>query len=185
MINEALDYHMNMNHVVFNRERKHIEVAGQEEHDKTQSDIIIEGQIRDRISTILSSIQRIIQSFEYKKSSQPLRLGVESEVAAGVSGVTGYPSGKSPEFSIQRRISDSLADIVNQYNQLVEFINLTNRQKSFSQKDISGIDGLVRQLSDPLKTILGAAGSEVRSRGDVEDLHQYTLVYNVIKDLLD
>jgi len=71
-INEVLDYHQNMNHIVFNRTARHVAVSEQPsgEVDPSQSDIIIEGTIRDRIDTILTSIQKLNQTIAYSTDVQ-------------------------------------------------------------------------------------------------------------------
>lgn len=65
MINEALDYHMNMNHATFDRERRQVQVMGQQTLEKNISDVIIEATIRERISRIMTAIQKLMQSTEY------------------------------------------------------------------------------------------------------------------------
>jgi len=71
-INEVLDYHQNMNHIVFNRTARHVAVSEQPsgEVDPSQSDIIIEGTIRDRIDNILTSIQKLNQTIAYSTDVQ-------------------------------------------------------------------------------------------------------------------
>lgn len=205
MINEALDYHMNMNHVVFNRQRKSVQVSGQDVRDETQSDVIIEGTIRSKINDIMSNIQRLIQTIDYGSGniySQPSRNPPDDdrkvreedipireskddeEVAAGLRNVRGTPSGKNPEFNVQRKINDALTSILSSYNSLCDYIDVTNRQKRMSQKDVSNIDGLVKQLIDPLKTVLAMASGGIVDRSDIESMQNYTRIYNVIKDII-
>jgi hypothetical protein len=254
MINEALDYHMNMNHVVFNRERKSVEVMGQQVLDPTKSDIIIEGQIRDRISKIMTAIQKLIQSVSYDEKPSVVtqagqgkpkkRGGVRSrvEVLQGedvedFDTKDGESKASEPSFgtmstgpprtardeasSYARRYPDSgkfidddtvvpddiapgittvvapssykrqtttynaVSEILTSYNSLSDYIELQNRQKSFTQRDVSNIDSMVKQLIDPLKSALGAASRIFTTDEKVaEEWIDYTRIYNVIRAII-
>jgi hypothetical protein len=175
MINEALDYHMNMNHVVFNRERKHVEVAGQQVLDPNKTDIIIEGTVRERINKIMTAIQRLAQSsLATQTVIEEQKDPVEGEeVAFGLDKKTieGNTTLRSAKY-----ISDSIATILSEYNSLCDYIDLQHRQTPFSQSSISGLDGLVKQLINPLKSVL------VPSM--FSDKQEYTRIYNVIRAII-
>lgn len=280
MINEALDYHMNMNHVVFNRERKHVETMGQQVLDPTKSDIIIEGQIRDRISKIMTAIQKLVQSVSFDQQQavqpqagrgKPRKVGGmprrEAEVIRGedveefdtdtdgeskasapslntealyrreraergreaanqwyydrrelqnqmmmaenqsrrgsTMGNTNYPGMGASDygdilfddergpgittviapssFKRQTTVYNAVSDILSNYNSLCDYLDLQNRQKTFTQRDISNIDGLVKQLIDPLKTAIGASSKIFETaQKTAEQWVEYTRIYNVI-----
>lgn len=198
MINEALDYHMNMNHIVFNRERKHIEMAGQQTLDKKQSDIIIEGNIRDRISRIMTAIQKLIQTTQYTEGettaatssnvSRPVEMGLTTSMATQTESdyiQSGLDKTTIPGSSLRSKkyISDSIATILSEYNGLCDYIDLQGRQKAFSQSDIAGIDGLVKQLIDSLKSVLVPVMAIKKSRSP-ESYAEYTRIYNVITAMI-
>jgi hypothetical protein len=315
MINEALDYHMNMNHVVFNRERIQAGYEGwSQEFDKSQGDMIIEATIRQKISDIMTSIQKLIQAtgyteptkvgkgslrsnpsghksgrpvhvggvlpgdleriarqralrelgdvystdeddddyipegFErsepvpfrqttrrrraqvvegeddedittdeeddveerkqitrYEMKTPPFRYNLESEdedeepapITSNVAqlSVDGEPTapgtlGKTAPGDITRSLMKSrdmvmsaVSSIITGYNGLVDYINLQNRQKPFKQRDVSSIDGLVKQLVDPLKSAL-AASSRMLESDTREAERDYIKVYNVISDMI-
>jgi hypothetical protein len=191
MINEALDYHMNMNHVVFNRERRHIEVAGQQVLDPNKTDIIIEGNIRDRVSRIMTAIQKLIQTVQFNEGGP-----------GGPGGGPGGPSGKpgGPDSDVQsgldktsvsasnplkskKYISDSISAIVSEYNGLCDYIDLQNRQRPFKQSDLSGIDGLVKQLVDPIKSAIGITAS-IAQDNTVDSKIEYTRIYNTLRMMM-
>ena len=67
MINEALNYHQNMNSVVFRREPHNIQVYNNPsgKTDPTQNDILVEGNIRTRITEIQSHITKLNQALVY------------------------------------------------------------------------------------------------------------------------
>jgi hypothetical protein len=93
-INEVLDYHQNMNHIVFNRSARHVAVSEQPsgQVDPSQTDIIIEGTIRDRISTILTSIQKLNQTIAYS-----------TDVRAEAPVLSGSGPGKKHETDKQKK----------------------------------------------------------------------------------
>lgn len=185
MINEALDYHMNMNHVVFNRERKHVETLGQQVLDKKQSDIIIEGNLRDRISRIMTSIQKLVQGvdFTFSPGAPSVPSGPKQPDQQVQSGPD-RPGGPGGPMRSIRYVTDNITSILSEYNSLCDYIDLQGRQKPFSQSDISGIDALVKQLIDPLKTVISTAGSSM-DKSSQENLRQYTRIYNVVKAIID
>ena len=67
MINEALDYHQNMNSVVFARTAQSVAFNNNPsgKTDPSQGDIMIDGTIKQKISDILSAIQKLNQSITY------------------------------------------------------------------------------------------------------------------------
>ena len=72
MINEALNYHQNMNSVVFRREPHSIQVYNNPsgKTDPSQNDIIVEGNIRSRITEIQSAITKLNQTLVYASSGE-------------------------------------------------------------------------------------------------------------------
>jgi hypothetical protein len=72
MINEALDYHQNMNSVVFKRQAKNLEVYNNPsgKTDPSQGDILVDGTIKQRVSEIAASIQKLNQTITYASSTQ-------------------------------------------------------------------------------------------------------------------
>ena len=72
MINEALNYHQNMNSVVFRRQPQNIQTYENPsgKTDPTQNDILIEGTIRQRISELQSNIAKLNQTLQYTTSDR-------------------------------------------------------------------------------------------------------------------
>ena len=83
MINEALNYHQNMNSVVFRREPHNIQVYNNPsgKTDPSQNDIIVEGNIRSRITEIQSAITKLNQTLVYATSGE-----VAPVFGSGISG---------------------------------------------------------------------------------------------------
>ena len=88
MITEALNYHQNMNSVVFRREPHSIQVYNNPsgKTDPSQNDIIVEGNIRSRITEIQSAITKLNQTLVYASSGE-----VAPVFGSGISG--GKPIG--------------------------------------------------------------------------------------------
>lgn len=89
MINEALNYHQNMNSVVFKRQAKNVGVYNNPsgKTDPSQGDILIEGTIRQRISDIQAAIQRLNQTVSYSNNiTLPRAVAVNPRGVAHVSG---------------------------------------------------------------------------------------------------
>ena len=63
MINEALDYHQNMNSVVFKRQARNLETYARESGrtDPSPKDVLVEGSIRQKVAEIGTQIQRLNQ----------------------------------------------------------------------------------------------------------------------------
>jgi hypothetical protein len=188
MINEALDYHMNMNHVVFNRERKHVETLGQQVLDATKSDIIIEGNIRDRISKIMTSIQKLVQGVQFTYEPEK-KMGVATIDTTSPDEAASGPDKTTVAGSTARSkkyISDNIAAVLSDYNSLCDYLDLQNRQKPFSQMDIANIDGLVKQLIDPLKSAIGAATDLISTPTlpKPDEQKEYTRLYNVLAGII-
>ena len=67
MINEALDYHQNMNSVVFKRQARNLETYARESGrtDPSPKDVLVEGSIRQKVAEIGTQIQRLNQQLNY------------------------------------------------------------------------------------------------------------------------
>ena len=67
LINEALDYHQNMNSVVFKRQARNLETYARESGrtDPSPKDVLVEGSIRQKVAEIGTQIQRLNQQLNY------------------------------------------------------------------------------------------------------------------------
>jgi hypothetical protein len=105
------------------------------------------------------------------------------ETAPGTLGKTGPSDITRSLMKSRDMVMSAVSSIITGYNGLVDYINLQNRQKPFKQSDVSSIDGLVKQLVDPLKSAL-AASSRLLESDTREAERDYTRVYNVISDMI-
>ena len=73
MINEALDYHQNMNSVVFGRTSRNLQEYAREsgKTDPSPKDVLVEGTIRQKIGEISTQIQRLNQQLNYAANPVP------------------------------------------------------------------------------------------------------------------
>ena len=73
MINEALDYHQNMNSVVFGRTSRNLQEYAREsgKTDPSPKDVLVEGTIRQKIGEISTQIQRLNQQLNYATNPTP------------------------------------------------------------------------------------------------------------------
>jgi hypothetical protein len=73
MINEALDYHQNINSVVFKRQARNLETYAREsgKTDPSPKDVLVEGTIRQKVGEISTQIQRLNQQLNYASSGAP------------------------------------------------------------------------------------------------------------------
>jgi len=157
-------------------------------------------RVSSRVGNVASNVGRLLPNepeFEMPPEQGvrfPSNLGLASGTQQGdITGSEYSVPTTGPKASIivkmKNAIFDSLSGIVSSYNGLVDYIDLQNRQKPFKQKDISTIDGLVKQLVDPLKSAL-AASSNIRrlvdERGEVDASAEadYTRVYNVLSTMI-
>jgi hypothetical protein len=179
---------------------------GQQVLDPSKSDIIIEGQIRDRISRIMTAVQKLIQIISIEK--QPPIGGPSGGPGSGPGGPDGPgggpsgprgddtttpgnlgqtgPSGRSQGMSSTYKIelSNAMTEIITSYNSLCEYIDLQNRQKSFSQRDIANVDGLVKQLIDPMKTSIASLAQVFGTTKTNQQWMDYTRMYNGISSVI-
>lgn len=89
MINEALDYHQNMNSIVFKRQVKNIATYNNPsgKTDPSQGDILIEGTIKQKVGDIQSAIQRLNQTISYSNDvTMPQAVTPNTRGVAHVSG---------------------------------------------------------------------------------------------------
>ena len=79
-------------------------------------------------------------------------------------------------------VDNSLASIVGLYNSLIDYIEMQQKQRAFSQQDEQLVSQLLRELIDPMKMLI--ANSAVAKQGATKDLVDYTRIYNVISTLI-
>jgi hypothetical protein len=85
MINEALDYHQNMNSVVFKRQARNLETYARESGrtDPSPKDVLVEGSIRQKIAEIGTQIQRLNQQLNYAGNTTAPVVGSGRETSGG------------------------------------------------------------------------------------------------------
>jgi hypothetical protein len=108
MINEALDYHQNMNSIVFKRQVKNIATYNNPsgKTDPSQGDILIEGTIKQKVGDIQSAIQRLNQTISYSNDvTMPQAVTPNTRGVAHVSG-NGRNNRRVGGVKIKRVISE-------------------------------------------------------------------------------
>ena len=95
MINEALDYHQNMNSVVFARTAQSVAFNNNPsgKTDPSQGDIVSNAEIKKRISEIAQSIQKLNQTIGYATGSEP---AFDTKDAKATGSGKGGKRGKNP-----------------------------------------------------------------------------------------
>ena len=85
MINEALDYHQNMNSVVFKRQARNLETYARESGrtDPSPKDVLVEGSIRQKVAEIGTQIQRLNQQLNYAGNTTAPVVGSGHETSGG------------------------------------------------------------------------------------------------------
>jgi hypothetical protein len=196
-IDEVLDYHKNMNQAVFNRQVRQVQASNESRSAPHKTDIETEAGLRDKVDAMKINLQQINQYMYGTKPSsgmsldELLTLKRSSEEDDDLSGVFGDPAAKEygrlyreQERTFTKasdKVQSSLSSLVNEWNTLVNFYELKNRVKVFSESEQNALVGIIKELIDPIKELIGNI-MKFKQPGKEGDM--YYTSYNVLTTIM-
>ena len=184
-IDEILGYHDNINRDVFEREKKHVYYSGLQEAQPREKDLIVEAEIKQRVTAIQYDIQNITQSIHYTPSATLVgTIGQAYEEEEGEPGrykqaieQSNLARQKSGADNFDRMFS-FLTKLIRDWNNLADYYLTKMQQNRYSEAQESALKDSISSLVDPLKDLL----QKVVLLKPVT--HDYYKIYNPIEMLL-
>jgi hypothetical protein len=184
-INEILGYHDNINRDVFEREKKHVYYSGLQEARPRERDLVVEAELKQRVTAIQYDIQNITQSIHYIPSAS-----LVSAIGEAYGEEEGEP-GRYKQYVEQSNLSRQksgkdnfdrmfsfLTKLIRDWNNLVDYYVIKTQQNQYSDAQESSLKDSINSLVEPLKDLL----QKVVLLKPVT--HDYYKIYNPISVLL-
>jgi len=184
-INEILGYHDNINRDVFEREKKHVYYSGLQEARPRERDLVVEAELKQRVTAIQYDIQNITQSIHYVPSAS-----LVSAIGEAYGEEEGEP-GRYKQYVEQSNLSRQksgkdnfdrmfsfLTKLIRDWNNLVDYYVIKTQQNQYSDAQESALKDSITSLVEPLKDLL----QKVVLLKPVT--HDYYKIYNPISVLL-
>ena len=184
-INEILGYHDNINRDVFEREKKHVYYSGLQEARPRERDLVVEAELKQRVTAIQYDIQNITQSIHYTPSAT-----LVSTIGRAYGEEEGEPQRYKPEVEQSNlarqksgkenfdRMFSFLTKLIRDWNNLVDYYVIKTQQNRYSDSQESALKDSITSLVEPLKDLL----QKVVLLKPVT--HDYYKIYNPISVLL-
>ena len=184
-INEILGYHDNINRDVFEREKKHVYYSGLQEARPRERDLVVEAELKQRVTAIQYDIQNITQSIHYTPSAT-----LVSAIGMAYGEEEGEPQRYKPEVEQSNlarqksgkdnfdRMFSFLTKLIRDWNNLVDYYLIKTQQNRYSDAQESALKDSLTSLVEPLKDLL----QKVVLLKPVT--HDYYKIYNPISVLL-
>lgn len=199
-IDEVLDYHKNMNQVVFNRQVRHVQASNDPHAAPNKTDIETESGLREKVDAMKINLQQINQ-FMYGTIGTESVSGMSlSELLQSKRMTEDYLKEGKDTYGVQPqdytrmyqeqektftkatdRVKSALASIVSEWNSLVNFYELKNRIKSFTESEQNALVGIVKELVDPIKELIG---NILKFKQPGKEGEMYYTSYNVLTTIM-